>query len=296
MKYYYDCEFLEGTQKERFPVSLFRKDTPPTIDLISIALVCEDGREYYAISKDFNLKEAWNRFEYKRNPPSNLDHDPAWQPLVKEYWIRDNVLKSIHNELAQKEYPYALAHEEYDWFSYKTMKYLLNKYGKTNKQIAKEVKDFCEGKEPQFKGYTVTIFDYKGTGTASSDKAEKEEIYSKGRSNPEFYGYYSAYDHVALCWLWGKMLDLPKGFPMYTRDLKQMLDEQVMLSSLSVDKALKCGAYPVPDKDRKHINHLFDEMLKEYKNSPEYPKQTNEHHALSDAKWNMELHKFISKL
>ena len=59
MKYFIDTEFLEGTQKESFPTSLFRKNTPPTIDLISIGIVDENGREYYAISKDFNLKEAW---------------------------------------------------------------------------------------------------------------------------------------------------------------------------------------------------------------------------------------------
>ena len=41
------------------------------------------------------------------------------------------------------------------------------------------------------------------------------------------YGYYSAYDHVVFSWLFGKMIDLPEGFPMYTIDLKQTLDELV---------------------------------------------------------------------
>ncbi len=59
MKYFYDCEFLEGTQKTWTGVSL------PTIDLISIGIVSEDDRKYYAISKDFNLKEAWNRYDLK---------------------------------------------------------------------------------------------------------------------------------------------------------------------------------------------------------------------------------------
>ena len=57
MRYYLDTEFLEGTQK-----SFFGK-TKPIIDLISIGIVSEGGREYYAISKDFNLKEAWNRYD-----------------------------------------------------------------------------------------------------------------------------------------------------------------------------------------------------------------------------------------
>jgi len=30
--------------------------------------------------------------------------------------------------------------------------------------------------------------------------------------------------------------------------------------------------------------------------SPNYPKQTNEHNALADAKWNYELYKFLNNL
>lgn len=57
MKYFIDTEFVEGCQK-----SLFRK-CKPTIDLISIGIVNEKGDTYYAISKDFNVKEAWNRYD-----------------------------------------------------------------------------------------------------------------------------------------------------------------------------------------------------------------------------------------
>jgi hypothetical protein len=63
MKYFLDTEFLEGTQKRIFQFLYFWKNTPNTIDLISIGIVAEDGN--YAISKDFNLKEAWNRFDWK---------------------------------------------------------------------------------------------------------------------------------------------------------------------------------------------------------------------------------------
>lgn len=41
--------------------------------------------------------------------------------------------------------------------------------------------------------------------------------------NPELWAYYGAYDHVALCQLYGRMVDLPTGFPRYTNDLKQEL-------------------------------------------------------------------------
>lgn len=64
---------------------------------------------------------------------------------------------------------------------------------------------------------------------------------------PEFWAYYGAYDWVALCQLFGTMMDLPKGWPMYARDLKQAID------LAGVGKP---------------------------------PTQTdNEHHALADARW-----------
>lgn len=43
-------------------------------------------------------------------------------------------------------------------------------------------------------------------------------------AEPEFWGYYADYDWVVFCWLFGAMIDLPKGWPMYCRDLKQLAD------------------------------------------------------------------------
>lgn len=65
---------------------------------------------------------------------------------------------------------------------------------------------------------------------------------------PEFWGYYADYDWVVFCWLFGAMIDLPKGFPMYCRDLKQLMDEK--------------GAHRSP-----------------------VPKPDCSHHALIDAEW-----------
>lgn len=39
---------------------------------------------------------------------------------------------------------------------------------------------------------------------------------------PEWWAWYGAYDHVALCSVFGRMIDLPDGWPMMTMDLKQM--------------------------------------------------------------------------
>jgi len=42
-----------------------------------------------------------------------------------------------------------------------------------------------------------------------------------GDDRPEFWGYYSDYDWVVFCQLFGSMINLPKGFPMFCRDLIQ---------------------------------------------------------------------------
>lgn len=68
--------------------------------------------------------------------------------------------------------------------------------------------------------------------------------------HPEIWAYYADYDWVALCQLFGTMMDLPKGWPMYCRDVKQWCD-----------------------------------ML----GNPKLPEQkSQEHHALADAKWTRE--------
>lgn len=43
-------------------------------------------------------------------------------------------------------------------------------------------------------------------------------------ASPEFWAYYADYDWVCLCQLYGCMIDLPDGWPMYCRDLKQLCD------------------------------------------------------------------------
>lgn len=45
----------------------------------------------------------------------------------------------------------------------------------------------------------------------------------KDRSMVELWGYFSAYDHVALAQCFGSMVQLPKCIPMHTKDLKQLV-------------------------------------------------------------------------
>jgi hypothetical protein len=255
MTYYIDTEFLEGTQKESFPISLFRKNTPPTIDLISIGIVAEDGREFYAISKDFNLKEAWNRYDEPK-----LGQDKSKYPngtILKNYWIRENVLRPIFDELLSKSmqdkgsFVRDNFFTAYSGFTYGHLKALINYYGKTNKQIADEIVKFTCNVE-----VIHPINDY-------------------GKTPIKFYAYYADYDWVAFCWLFGKMMDLPNGFQMYCNDLKQELER--MNESLGYN----C--------DEKNNSYLIQEK-------PNYPKQENEHSAIHDARWNKKLHEFLNNL
>lgn len=41
---------------------------------------------------------------------------------------------------------------------------------------------------------------------------------------PELWAWFAAYDHVVLSQLFGRMLDLPTGMPMFTNDLRSLID------------------------------------------------------------------------
>lgn len=260
MKYFLDTEFVEGTQ------SKFLGKTKPTIDLISIGIVSDDGREFYAISKDFNLKEAWNRWQWRHGEGDGNNREP------RLYWIRENVLKPIFKDLLNKEHLYAnqmyrsgsvIKTKDYK-FCYRNFKRLLNKHGKSNKQIVNKVRNFC------YDGYL------DNTGL-SLKQANRYELYD--RFKPEFYGYYADYDWVVFCWMFGLMKDLPKGFPKYCNDLKQIMDGMYMHQENKYEGV-----------DRKEAWEHDVELMEGY------PKQQNEHNALADAKWNFELYKFLNTI
>ncbi len=43
------------------------------------------------------------------------------------------------------------------------------------------------------------------------------------RGVPELWADHASYDYVALCQLYGRMIELPSGMPYYTMDLQQLL-------------------------------------------------------------------------
>lgn len=215
MKHYLDTEFIERFHKP------FLGKSRHVIDLISIGLVCEDGRKYYAISNEFNPKHASD-------------------------WVKENVIKQLEPKNC------------YDLFGG------LRDTWKSNKRIAQEIFEFiCP--------YSIAN-DWADIGSID----DGGEAYLKANP-PEFYGYYADYDWVLFCSLFGTMMQLPNGFPMYCIDLKQTLDEHAERYSR-----------------QRHVSK--DQILKEFKSSPLYPKQSNEHNALDDAKWNKELHHFLNNL
>lgn len=249
MKYFLDTEFHEYKKKPLFSKGI------NTIELISIGIVAENRREYYAISKEFDVKAAW-----------------------KNEWLRENVLKLIHAELLSQTKQYEFwgnigqgkeAANRYVAWAYNKqysnlcneLHSLIQQYGKTNKEIAEEIQVFT-GRE--------VIEDKFGNG------------HWYWEEKPEFYAYYADYDWVVFCWLFGRMIDLPKEFPMYCIDLKQELD-RIQKNTQNVQRK----AWPVE-------GNIEDHFL--IKNDPNYPKNSNAHNALADAKWNRDLFVFLKSL
>lgn len=76
----------------------------------------------------------------------------------------------------------------------------------------------------------------------------------------QLYGYYVAYDHVVLAQLFGRMVDMPKGMPWFSNDLKQMIEADTYRLGNASDLVKQDGT---------------------------------QHHALEDARWNKKLYEFI---
>lgn len=145
MRCFYDCEFLEDGE---------------TIELISIGMVADNGRELYLVNRD-----------------------APWKRIKKNEWLMANVVPSLPQ-------PHG------DWINQMPKRWLIdfhNPVVRSRDAIATAVETFLLG-----------------------DQVE-------GPKDLELWADYGAYDHVALCQLFGRMIDLPSGVPMFTNDLQQEL-------------------------------------------------------------------------
>lgn len=139
MNLYYDLEFLEDGR---------------TIELISIGMVCDDGREYYAVNRDMPVRR-----------------------IRKHPWLMENVVPHLPKGHGDQR-----IHMPKRWlFHYADHRV------KHRKTIASEVAEFIRAAGPSV----------------------------------ELWANYGSYDHVGLAQLWGPMIDLPPGVPMFTNDIQQ---------------------------------------------------------------------------
>jgi len=83
-----------------------------------------------------------------------------------------------------------------------------------------------------------------------------------GDDSPEFWSWCSAYDWVAICQLYGSMVDKPAGWPSYCRDIQQELDR-----------------YGIGD----------DQLI------GTVPQDGDAHNALADARWHRDIHAWLTE-
>ncbi len=162
LKVFFDCEFIEGFHKP-----LFGKRRH-FIDLISIGMITEDGREYHAVSNEYKYSDASD-------------------------WVRENVIRKEYNNLSD-DVKELCSETDFHLF-----------VGKSNAQIAEEIVKFVGG-----------YYFYKAPCSGCGEYRVDHEV--------EFLTYFGAYDWVLMCSLFGTMENLPKGFPYYSTDIKQMMD------------------------------------------------------------------------
>jgi len=100
---------------------------------------------------------------------------------VKEVWDDDWLRENVLKQIfTDIKESKRIKSEELD-FTIENIAFIIAKFGKSKKEIASEIIDFVG-------------------------------------ENPKFYGWYCDYDWVVFCWLFGRMIDLPEGFPMYMID------------------------------------------------------------------------------
>lgn len=183
-KIFYDTEFIEDGK---------------TIDLISIGMVDDQGREFYAANRD-----------------------APWKRIAAHPWLPENVVRHL---------PLLHGDARMDWSLSRgamrrnpCMLDFAHPHMKSRATVAQGVLDFL---------------------------APSEDWHDL-----ELWAYYGAYDHVVLAQLWGTMMHLPEGVPMFTHELMQ----EWMRAG--------CPAKPL--------------------------EPTDQHNALADARWNRDLHRVIT--
>ncbi|MEU5091709.1 3'-5' exoribonuclease [Streptomyces sp. NPDC021356] len=151
MNLFYDLEFLEDGR---------------TIELISIGMVTDDGREYYAVNSE-----------------------APWERIRQNDWLVRNVLPSlpITGRTSLDAYLKIPATQHPRPGLDTVGPDMRDTQVKPHWVIANEVRDFIRAAGP----------------------------------NVELWANYGAYDHVCLAQLWGRMIDLPQGVPMFTYDIQQ---------------------------------------------------------------------------
>ncbi|WP_228981426.1 3'-5' exoribonuclease [Streptomyces sp. DH12] len=66
------------------------------------------------------------------------------------------------------------------------------------------------------------LFDYAHPAVQPRDViASRVRRFITDTPDPQLWAWYGAYDHVVLAQLFGRMIDLPTGIPMWTNDLRQ---------------------------------------------------------------------------
>lgn len=163
-RYFVDSEFI---------------DDGLTIGLISIGLVCEDGRELYLQSCEFNPQKA-NQW-VKDNVLPYLSLCPCECSTPRE---GDNIAKFMQRELR--------VHDKGQCVDQQRGR-IHNCPWRNRSQMAREVASFLD-----------------------------PSVYGK----PELVSWCGAYDFVALCQLFGTMMDIPSDWPHYMRDIQMLLDER----------------------------------------------------------------------
>lgn len=126
------------------------------------------------------------------------------------YAINDKLLRPEHDKLAGPGSLYARVCE-HDWLMDNVVPHL--------PLISRDGRELTHKKRsPLGPGFFTLDPEHPAVLPKRLIRAQVRE-FVLGVDEPELWSWYCSYDHLVLCQLFGKMNDLPTGFPMHTNDV-----------------------------------------------------------------------------
>lgn len=279
LKYFIHCNFIEQMQRPLGWLPTIGKFNRLrlNLELISVSVLCEDGRRFFAVNNELK--------------PRNVDERTA--KIIEHLpWKKTGMAGPVDKEDGSGE---------------KDLRYWTgpNPVYKTKDEIGKSLFEFFQHNDSgvEHSIFIEKMMDYNDDGAyfdrwrethnalMTYQLTEKQEMYNQEFfAQPELYSYDAHRSWILLYSLYGKPSSVPKGYPEYIKSVRQLFDDTVT--------EITDRYFSYYSKKGEPIERTYDEMWELNKKSliqmDDYP-HLEKSAILMDADWCKQLYDFVQK-